>query len=257
MKFVKTAADRRRPSGFTLIEMLTVIAIIAVLASMIFPVTRAVNRTRTKTRIKAELTQVETAITLYKTKRGHYPPDNHYQNGNPNPYVNQLYYELAGTTNWGAASDISYQTLDGGSRVDANAIKTALGNPSLNAVSGFVNTTAAVSADEGSTVVNCAKGVFRADQIGMTASGFKVLVGSIPLPSGLNPSPPRAAGTPPYPGSVQVNLNNPAWYCAWRYNSSNPTNNPSSYDLWIDVMIDGQTNRFSNWTRDAVIVNSP
>ncbi len=254
MKFVKTAAKKASPSGFSLIEMLTVIAVIAILASMIFPINKAMVRTRVRSRIKAELTQVETAINLYHDKRGHYPPDNNIPNDRRGPYAsyaNQLYYELAGTTNWGPGSDISYRTLDGGSQVDANTVKAALAYPTPT---GFVNTTAATSADEGSTAVNCMKGAFRPDQIGQTPAGFRLLVGSIPLPANLKPGPGQ---TPPYPGSFQLANNPNAWYCAWRYNSSNPTNNPSAYDLWIDVIIDGQTNRFSNWTRDAVIVNSP
>ena len=43
----------------------------------------------------------------------------------------------------------------------------------------------------------------------------------------------------------------------WRYNSSSPTNNPNSYDLWVDVLIGGKTNRFSNWSRQPTIVNTP
>jgi hypothetical protein len=42
-----------------------------------------------------------------------------------------------------------------------------------------------------------------------------------------------------------------------RYNSSSPTNNPNSYDLWIDVVIDGKTNRISNWSKERVIVSTP
>jgi prepilin-type N-terminal cleavage/methylation domain-containing protein len=32
------------------------------------------------------------------------------------------------------------------------------------------------------------------------------------------------------------------------YNSSNPTNNPNSYDLWVDIRVGGKTNRISNWS---------
>ena len=39
-----------------------------------------------------------------------------------------------------------------------------------------------------------------------------------------------------------------------RYVSSNPTNNPNSYDLWVDVLIGGKTNRISNWNKDSEIV---
>jgi hypothetical protein len=33
----------------------------------------------------------------------------------------------------------------------------------------------------------------------------------------------------------------------WRYQSSSATNNQGRYDLWVDVLISGKTNRFSNW----------
>jgi hypothetical protein len=43
----------------------------------------------------------------------------------------------------------------------------------------------------------------------------------------------------------------------WRYNSSSPTNNPGSYDLWIQlVFAPGQTNLICNWTKQ-VQINSP
>jgi len=42
----------------------------------------------------------------------------------------------------------------------------------------------------------------------------------------------------------------------WRYNSANPTNNPGSYDLWIQLKIGGKTNLISNWSKQAQI-NSP
>jgi hypothetical protein len=32
--------------------------------------------------------------------------------------------------------------------------------------------------------------------------------------------------------------------------STNPTNNPGSFDLWIDVLYGGKTNRISNWSKD-------
>jgi hypothetical protein len=37
------------------------------------------------------------------------------------------------------------------------------------------------------------------------------------------------------------------------YNSLNPTNNPKSYDLWLDIIVNGVTNRVCNW-RDRPIV---
>jgi hypothetical protein len=34
----------------------------------------------------------------------------------------------------------------------------------------------------------------------------------------------------------------------WRYNSSNPTNNPGSYDLWIQLSIGGTKYLICNWS---------
>ena len=42
----------------------------------------------------------------------------------------------------------------------------------------------------------------------------------------------------------------------WRYNSSNPTNNPGSYDLWVQLVFGGQTNLVCNWNK-RVQINSP
>ena len=36
---------------------------------------------------------------------------------------------------------------------------------------------------------------------------------------------------------------------AWSYNSSNPTNNPGTYDLWVDVVFGNRTNRVANWNK--------
>ena len=41
----------------------------------------------------------------------------------------------------------------------------------------------------------------------------------------------------------------------WRYVSSNPTNNPGSYDLWIQLSISGQTNLICNWSKQVQIIN--
>src|SRR6185369_12714744 len=67
-------------AGFTLIELLIVIAIIAIPAAMVIPISGAVNRNKIRAKARVELEQVATAIELYKSKLGHYPPDNP---GNP------------------------------------------------------------------------------------------------------------------------------------------------------------------------------
>jgi hypothetical protein len=51
------------------------------------------------------------------------------------------------------------------------------------------------------------------------------------------------------PHAADVGLN------PWRYVSSGPTNNPGSYDLWVDLYIGGKTYRLSNWSKEAQFAN--
>jgi prepilin-type N-terminal cleavage/methylation domain-containing protein len=224
--------------AFTLIELLIVIAIIAILASMVFPITKALNRTKIKTRAKGELSLLQTAIDSYKTKLGVYPPDN------PNsPVLNPLYYELSGTTLvTGGGGAKFYQTLDGATQLSADpaTFMSYFGAK----VTGFVNSSRGDSGDDRASAVNFLKGSLKPNQIGdlrPSPPPLKAIVSTIPWPQTLPYQP-----VPTKPGL------NP-----WRYNSSNPTNNPSSYDLWVDVIIDGRTNRINNWSKDPILVSTP
>jgi type II secretory pathway pseudopilin PulG len=85
--------------------LLVVIAVIAILASLIFPITAAVNKNKIRSRTQSELAQLETAIESYKAKLGFYPPsDTNFL------APNVLFYELRGTT-FNSANN-SYETLD-------------------------------------------------------------------------------------------------------------------------------------------------
>src|SRR6185312_12165509 len=89
----------RRRTAFTLIELIVVIAIIGLLAAMIFPIAGAVNRHKQIGTAQTQLQALSLAIDSYKSKLGYYPPDN------PNNAVsNQLYFELMGTTNNGVGN---------------------------------------------------------------------------------------------------------------------------------------------------------
>jgi prepilin-type N-terminal cleavage/methylation domain-containing protein len=84
------APNRRRAAAFTLIEMLVVIAIIGILASMILTGLPGVAKRRDVSRLRAELKDLETAIEGYKDRYGSYPPDTGM------PTTNTLFYELGG-----------------------------------------------------------------------------------------------------------------------------------------------------------------
>ena len=71
----KRAAGRRALQGFTLIEILVVIVIIGLLASIALVAFGGARGFFAGASAKARLTDVETALEIYKQKYGEYPPD--------------------------------------------------------------------------------------------------------------------------------------------------------------------------------------
>ncbi len=60
--------------GFTLVELLTVIAIIAILAAIIFPVAGTVRENARRSRCTSNLSQIYVALESYKQDYNAYPP---------------------------------------------------------------------------------------------------------------------------------------------------------------------------------------
>jgi prepilin-type N-terminal cleavage/methylation domain-containing protein len=227
----KLPSNQRTGAGklaFTLIELLVVIAIIALLAAMVFPITGAVNKAKVKAKARVEINNVVTFIESYKAKLGHYPPDNPNPN---NPFINPLYYELVGTKQVGSGGRVTFSALD-----DTATVFTPTELTTTFGVSGFVNCTRG-SGDEGPVAMNFARSL-APNQVGrVPGSKLKILVSSILWPAN-NPGP--------VPGINPV-----------RYNSSTPRHNKNEYDVWIDVIIAGKTNRFSNWSKTPEVVSTP
>jgi hypothetical protein len=195
----------------------------------------AVKAAQYKKVARAELEQLETALENYKAKYGAYPPSNkNPAGGSYDPLIlNQLYYELSGVTR-DASGD--FTTLDGTATIKAQQYKDAFG------VGGVENCTQG-GGEDGVSAKDFLPGLkqnrfyypvtneFNGDKVPTT-----VLVTSVGGPDdGYKPL-----------GASHLN--------PFRYNSTNPTNNPGSYDLWIDLRISGVTNRISNWSRQPQIL---
>jgi len=225
-------------AAFTLIELLVVISIMAVLAGFTLVVLGGIKKRQYLNTASAELNQIATALDNYKNKYGVYPPANANPGGTYAPpadrsILSQLYYELSGTTNNGTY----FITLDGASQI----LVSSPGNDVNKAydVGGFINCSKG-SGEDAQAARNFLPSLKpnRINQF-VTNNGVQttVLVTSVGGPdpaykplgaSGLNPF--RYA----YPG----------------------TNNPGSYDLWVQLVINGKTNLICNWNKQ-VLINSP
>jgi prepilin-type N-terminal cleavage/methylation domain-containing protein len=207
--------------AFTLIELLVVISIMGILAAFTIPVLKGVKRTQYRNTARAELEQIATALERYKAAYGAYPPSNP-----GNPLRNPLYFELSGTTN----DNINYTTLDGTAQI-------SVGSVSHFGVGGFVNCNNRnkASAEDSQSAKNFLPGL-KANRIGTNSIGDTLLLTSVRGPD-VSYMPIGAPDVNPF-----------------RYNSANPTNNPSSYDLWVDLRINGRTNRISNWSKQYQII---
>ena len=65
--------QRRKTSGFTLVEVLTVVAIIALLAALILGLANVAHKKAARSRAEAEITQLEDFLTAYQTRNGQVP----------------------------------------------------------------------------------------------------------------------------------------------------------------------------------------
>ena len=65
---------REYRAGFTLVEVLTVIAIIAILAALILGLASSAQKKAARSKAEAEISQLESFVTDYQMKYGQVPP---------------------------------------------------------------------------------------------------------------------------------------------------------------------------------------
>jgi prepilin-type N-terminal cleavage/methylation domain-containing protein len=231
----------RTSPAFTLIELLAVIAVIALLAALTFPAVRAAKISVMRSRAKAELMQLESAIERFNQKLGYYPPDNPGPAAsNPNHWaLPPLYYELLGTTN----SSGVFHTLDDSAQTISAASLAPGPGPFGPNVTGFVNCTRPGRSGDESSATAFVNNLKPSQFLAITNGGSATPICSV-LGTTLD-------GPLLYQNGNGIKLN------PWRYNSSDPHYNPKTFDLWIDVMAGDKTNRICNWSDKPLVVYSP
>jgi prepilin-type N-terminal cleavage/methylation domain-containing protein len=223
---------RPRPStldprqAFTLIELLVVISIIAVLAAFLFPVAGVVKRRQYISQTQAEMGKLVSAIEGYKNAYDFYPPSS------PNDaQVPQLYYELIGTTISVVGGVTNYVTLDNSTQIKLTDVPAA-----FSGVNGFVNCTKG-SGEDASPAKNFLPGLSPKEYGNKTNNNVfpvTILLGAAGGPD-VSYQPFGVSGVNP-----------------WRYVCPG-TNNPSSYDLWMQLSISGKKYLVCNWSKQVQI----
>lgn len=225
----------RPQRGFTLVEMLVVMAVIVVLAAMIFPAASVIKGKSTIRKARSELLAVALAIENYKQKFGHYPPDHIVIVGGrmEASRSNSLYFELCGVVQKTATD---FETLDGSARVSIADAQTHFGH------GGFVNC-AKGGGDDNAQAASVFLRKLPPKQyadLGAVPPTLRVLTCTIDWPEKLG----SLLNIPNLPGA------NP-----WRYDCSSTNRfNSDGFDLWIDIVVGGKTNRISNWSETPTLV---
>jgi prepilin-type N-terminal cleavage/methylation domain-containing protein len=105
------AQPLRRPAGFSLVEMLTVLAIIAILIGIILAAISGVMRTAGRDRARSEIKTMESALESYKSDNGNYPAPGPAGFSSTNDYTG--YSPLSSTGPYQGSSAFLYEQLSG------------------------------------------------------------------------------------------------------------------------------------------------
>jgi type II secretory pathway pseudopilin PulG len=211
--------------------MLTVIAVIGLLAALVAGLSSLSGAKSRQNRIKAELNLLVMSIENFKGDFGHYPPDHVLPQQNPNdPLVdtvtNQLFYELSGVI----VDNVNKQFYTAGR---TETINTTTVRAFFN-TDGFVN--ARTDAKATPRAYFQPKSSQYAEISGPPPANtpvVEVLVAPVKWPLNRADQPTGRKGVNP-----------------WRYVSTRPTNNVSSFDLWAEWVERKEVKILSNWNPD-------
>ncbi len=234
----REARARRPGMAFTMIELLVVVAIIGVLASLVVGGVGRAVRAGKESRLRADMNQLVTAIEQYQSALGTYPPDN-----TVDPARNPLFYELTGVM----VDNVNLKFLprEGGKDLTVAQVRSYFN------LEGFANAAAERSGSRRFLEP-------RAQQVGVIsaeADDVKVLITSVPWTT-IDPARyPSALRPPPLP---PINLPGKTALNPWRYLSpDHATNNPGGFDLWVDYTDGKAVKRIGNWSKDPVVIWEP
>ena len=213
--------NRGDKSGFTLVEMLVVISIIATLAAMTAVAAKTITEKRTIKLVEAQMRQIESAVVDYKTKLGFYPPDNGNQGNATWTALSPLFYELTGTVTVprGGIPTGDYSSVLGNDTITAGALQGVFGRK------GLANSSEQTRKNFFPSMLP-----FHFKEVTVGLENVKLLV--VP-----------AKGRESFSGPADKEIN------PWRYNSSSPTNNTGSFDLWAELKFQNRTVIVGNWKR--------
>ena len=224
-----------RTRGFTIVELLVVISIIALLASLTVGLSSVASRKSKESWLTGDLAKLGTAIDSYHAGIGSYPRDN-----SRTPAINQLYYELSGTFYQRAGGDGFFSLQNSDQRISSRAVADFFNAP------GFANSVSVESGEKPKFTEE-----FKPDQVKQISQvpNFEILVAPVKGP----PQFTHYRTTMPLAiKAVDGTVVNP-----WLYDSSSVTrNNRNGYDLWAEVVIGRDIIRFSNWESTPTVIGS-
>lgn len=247
-----STASSRRIAAFTLIELLVVFSIIGILAGMVVGLAPIASAKLKESAVRSELQRLVTLIEAYKLKYGVYPPDGVVPTAVAGegtillarPALNPLYYELSGVYITNSLSPNGYfiprADADDSDGVQSGDLRTWFGREGILNSRPFNQRNRLFTAEFKQSQY---AEIFRSRSDGGYVDLEVLVVGFSSDASGKRGGGfawPANRADHPVPSNKGLN--------PWRYVSTNPTNNPGTFDLWAEIPVGrDQIKIIGNW----------